>query len=94
MRIAHWYGRRTRRAELSDLESAALKWWKSRRPVDFDLEDHLANPTINCTGSDADKELALAVSKIAAKQKPNRAGKVRIEKKKVAKKKSSKARKV
>ena len=25
MRIAHWYGRRTRRAELSDLESAALE---------------------------------------------------------------------
>ena len=25
LRIAHWYGRRTRRAELSDLESAALE---------------------------------------------------------------------
>ena len=25
MRIAHWYGRRTRRAEVSDLESAALE---------------------------------------------------------------------
>lgn len=40
IRIAHWYGRRTRRAELSDLESAALEglakaardWDPSRAP--------------------------------------------------------------
>lgn len=26
---------------------AAMKWWRSRRPLAFSLEDHLENPTIN-----------------------------------------------
>ena len=45
-RIAHWYGRRTRRAELSDLESAALEGLtKAARDWDPDRARHRQRPS-------------------------------------------------
>lgn len=45
------------------LEQAARKWWEMHRPVGWTLEQHLANPTINTTASEADRALARAVAK-------------------------------
>lgn len=45
----------------------AVKWWKMRRPVGWTMEQHLANPGINCAGTDADKALAIAIGAMVAK---------------------------
>lgn len=34
---------------LSLVESAAIQWWKARRPSRWTEVQHLSNPTINCT---------------------------------------------
>ena len=44
--------------------TAAIKWWKSKRPVVFNEKQHLENPGINCTGSENEKRLAEAVGKL------------------------------
>lgn len=40
---------------------AAVNWWRSKRPVGWNVWDHTANPTINTT-TDRENELAVAVS--------------------------------
>jgi hypothetical protein len=44
----------------------AIKWWEAHRPTEYNLEDHLQNPIINCV-TDAEKELAMAVSELIKK---------------------------
>lgn len=39
--------------------AAAVRWWVSKRPRDWDRATHLANPCANCT----DHRLARAVAK-------------------------------
>jgi hypothetical protein len=40
---------------------AAEKWWDSKCPLSFTKEEHVANPTVNCT-SDSQNVLAQAVA--------------------------------
>ena len=45
------------------LAAAAKAWWESKRPIGFTTAQHLANPTINCTGDLGPAQaLALAVA--------------------------------
>jgi hypothetical protein len=41
---------------------AARRWWESKRPLTWTLEQHLAAPRVNCAGSGAEDRLALAVA--------------------------------
>jgi hypothetical protein len=41
--------------------AAAVRWWARHRPVDWTLQDHMDNPTIN-TATPAEKKLALVVA--------------------------------
>ncbi len=43
------------------LLAVSRKWWEGLRPVDWDIRQHLANPTVN-TSSDAETELADAIA--------------------------------
>lgn len=55
---------RTEGAErMSPVEQAAFQWWLSRRPLSYNEDQHLDNPTVN-TFSDAEKALARAVAEI------------------------------
>lgn len=47
----------------TELQRAAIAWWHGKRPVNWNLYDHLANPTVNCT-SDRERALALAIADI------------------------------
>lgn len=40
----------------------SVKWWESKRPLEWMLETHLENPTVNCA-SEAEKNLAIEVAK-------------------------------
>jgi hypothetical protein len=51
----------SRKTSISQLETAAYDWWKSRRPKRFDFHRHLANPTVNCN-KPAEKKLARALA--------------------------------
>lgn len=44
-----------------------LKWWEGFKPVEWDLKQHLKNPTVNCK-TDREKELALYVAEIILKR--------------------------
>jgi hypothetical protein len=41
----------------------AANWWKHRRPIGWNLEQHLANPQVNCT-TDAEAALARSVARM------------------------------
>lgn len=45
-----------------DIVRAAHAWWMSRRPVGWMREQHIENPTVNCT-TDAEKALAEMVAR-------------------------------
>jgi hypothetical protein len=49
-------------AALHAVAEAAVAWWKERRPKGWSLEQHLADPMVNC-GEDRERRLAGAVSK-------------------------------
>jgi len=49
----------------TNVERAAIQWWRSRRPQAFNLREHLANPTVNTIGS-SERELAKAVANLLA----------------------------
>jgi hypothetical protein len=55
-------------ATLAAVANAAEVWWKARKPADWTLEQHLANPTINCEG-DGERQLAQAAAKWVALKK-------------------------
>ena len=46
----------------SEVEKAALHWWRMYRPVDWNYRRHAGNPTVNCV-TPAEYRLALAVAK-------------------------------
>ena len=45
---------------IAAIADAAVVWWKSKAPLDFDEAQHVANPTINCLMHE--KQLAQAVA--------------------------------
>jgi len=47
--------------DLLDIGQAGIQWWKSKRPVDWDLETHLTQPRVNCV-TKPEKNLATAVA--------------------------------
>ncbi|OGD36855.1 hypothetical protein A2V94_07145 [Candidatus Atribacteria bacterium RBG_16_35_8] len=44
------------------------KWWASKRPILWDIDQHLENPSIN-TVSSSEKAIALAFSKFLLENK-------------------------
>lgn len=44
------------------LLQASLAWWEARRPVGWDLRQHLDHPTANACGNESEKALASAVA--------------------------------
>lgn len=46
----------------ASLLQASLAWWEARRPVGWDLRQHLDQPTVNACGSEDEKALASAVA--------------------------------
>ncbi len=48
---------------MTSVESAALEWWKSHRPIEWSEAQHLGNPVIN-TSSDSERKLAIAVARM------------------------------
>jgi hypothetical protein len=55
-------------AILLAVADAAAVWWKAHKPADWSLEQHLADPTINCDG-DGERQLAQAAAKWVALKK-------------------------
>lgn len=51
-------------ADTLNLEAAVLAWWEGRRPVGWIEEDHISQPTVNCT-TDEEESLARAAAKLA-----------------------------
>ena len=49
------------RATLQELQQASLIWWETRRPIHWDLRQHLDNPVVNTT-TPAERRLAEAVA--------------------------------
>jgi hypothetical protein len=45
---------------------AAMRWWKSHRPINFRKADHLRNPTISVCGGREAQLLALAIARLAS----------------------------
>lgn len=43
------------------LASSAENWFRSKRPVMYNLEQHLAHPTINCQ-TERERELAKSIA--------------------------------
>ena len=52
---------------LSEVEQAALAWWRSKRPAMWEEDDHLQIPRVN-TSSEAEADLAWAVSGLLSKE--------------------------
>ena len=40
---------------------AAISWWHMHRPIDYTLQQHIENPSIN-TATDPEKQLAIHVA--------------------------------
>ncbi len=51
----------TQRAKLQALQQASLAWWESRRPIGWELRQHLDKPAVNTTTSQ-EQHLAEAVA--------------------------------
>lgn len=49
------------RTEQAVLE-AAVAWWESKRPLKYDLADHLASPGVNASSTERERTLAMAVA--------------------------------
>lgn len=49
---------------------AALNWWESQRPLGWDEEEHLADPTINAGMTFWDYEFAKAVAEYVKTTQP------------------------
>jgi hypothetical protein len=47
-----------------ELIDAALKWWMSKRPYSFSLDQHLKNPTVNSSGSPLQERLMRCVADV------------------------------
>jgi hypothetical protein len=59
-------------AEEAAAVRAAVAWWRSRRPLDFSEDEHLANPTVNTTDG-AEADLARAAARVVRARKRERA---------------------
>jgi hypothetical protein len=46
----------------TEVVAAAIKWWKSHRPVGWTENQHLENPTVNAGYRDSAGDLAEAVA--------------------------------
>jgi hypothetical protein len=46
----------------------SIRWWESKRPADWSEDQHLAEPTVNCSSS-AEQALAQAVARWVAFQR-------------------------
>jgi hypothetical protein len=55
-------------AALVAVADAAVAWWTAHRPADWSLEQHLADPAVNCDG-EGERQLAQAAAKWAAPKK-------------------------
>lgn len=47
----------------SELIGRAVGWWRSKKPNAYTMEDHLANPTVNCT-TPLEKALARSAARV------------------------------
>ena len=54
-------------ATLLKVADAAVVWWTMHRPIQWSVEQHIANPTINCATA-AEKTLAKMVAEWCALQ--------------------------
>ena len=52
----------------NEVPKPLLKWWEGFKPVEWDLKQHLKNPTVNCK-TDREKDLALYVADILQSNK-------------------------
>ena len=50
-------------ATLEPLMRIAKLWWEHERPVNYKIEQHLKNPTINCV-TEAERVLAEEIAKM------------------------------
>jgi Lar family restriction alleviation protein len=57
-----WNARATDPA-VKRLMEAAQAWWISKRPVDYDEQQHIGNPAINCC-SESERRLAEVVAEV------------------------------
>ncbi len=55
-------------AKPTRLEQMAIAWWEDKRPLRYTLQDHLANPIVNCIGG-SEGDLAIAIADIQARRK-------------------------
>lgn len=53
---------------LLDVADMAVVWWVMKRPIQWSVKQHLENPGINCTASDTERRLAIAVGRWVALQ--------------------------
>jgi hypothetical protein len=51
----------------SPVEIAAKRWWRGKRPFEWDESAHLKDPAINCETSD-ETSLACAVARLVASE--------------------------
>ena len=56
---------------MTQVERAAIGWWRTRRPLDWSVEEHLETPAVNCVTYHEEK-LAEAVAALIRKQYPER----------------------
>jgi hypothetical protein len=43
------------------IRDMAVEWWESKRPVEWDLKEHLKHPRVNCN-TKAEQNLATAIA--------------------------------
>lgn len=55
-------------AALHAVADAAVAWWMKRRPSGWSLEQHLADPVVNCDGH-AEQQLAGAAATLLSLRK-------------------------
>ena len=55
-------------AALVAVADAAVAWWTARKPTDWSLEQHLADPAVNCD-DEGERQLAQAAARWAALKK-------------------------
>lgn len=65
--------------EIKEVIINSIVWWEGKRPVGWSEDKHLEFPTINCTGGQFDKVLALTVSKFVSNQKKELIEKIKKE---------------
>ena len=54
--------------KLSEVERAALQWWRNKAPVGYDDAAHYVNFAINCT-TNAEIDLARKVSRLSERMR-------------------------